>query len=130
MALTDAETAMVYEICQAIVQSNATIHNGYGTLLTLESTTTIKTQIDTYLAALTAAQITRLQTHLTEYANWQHLTATVDSNGVQIDPERQRERLRALIHTYVPVLHIADSLVWRNGPSPGSARPGAVRFIR
>ena len=134
MPLTDAEKLSCFEILEAFWADTATIHNGYGTVLTLSDIDRLKSDITTRLGNLDAASLVKVSALVVE---WDALgTAPVlveagssgNTSGVSYNIDQHRANIRKRLHTYVPVIHIIDSIMRREGPT--NTRSGIIPIMR
>lgn len=134
MALTSAEVLSCFEILDAFWADTASITNGYGTVLTLDDISTLKTNISTRLAALDVASLVKVSALVAE---WDALgnapvimeqAGTGSTTGLNYNVETHKANIRKKLHTYVPVLHMVDAIMRREGPK--DARSGVIPIMR
>ncbi len=122
MPLTAAEKLGCFEILEAYWDTTLTITNGFGVELTLNQLDVLKNDITTRLNALDADSVIRVSALVAEWESIRLATLNVQSGsdgqvtGVNLDFEKQQARVRKLLHTYIPVMHIAESIRQQAGP--------------
>ena len=139
MALTTAQKIRVYEVLGVTYgpgggdnANYATIHNHLGIELTLTEMDTLRDALSTYLETLDADVETEIESLLDEWEGCRLLTVKMDGggtdgvDGVTVDPEAMRRRVRELMQQYIPVMSIAQSVKRRQGPES----PAHVTFMR
>jgi hypothetical protein len=134
MPLSDAEKLSCFEILEGFWADTATIHNGFGVQLTLTQLDTLKNDISTRLAALDAASVIKVQAIVSEWDNVKFAAMDLQAGttggvtGVNLDFAKVQARLRFLLQTYVPVMHMVEALKRQNGPTGEvSAQIGVMR---
>lgn len=123
MALSDAEKLSCFEILEAYWDTTATITNGFGVELTLTQLDTLKNDISARLTALDTASLVKVSALVVEWDACRLDTLRLEQgttggvNGVFMDSEKQQARIRKLLHTYVPVMHMVEAMKVREGPT-------------
>ncbi len=134
-AYTDYESCLIYELLGAIDDSEALITNGFSVMLAI-SDLTVKTCIDTKLAAHTDAKKIRVREILAEYKPSAFDTGSVEAGtagnlaGVNESAEKDLVRLRQLLLVHVPVMTYAESVKQRNDTKIASGNSSGVPFSR
>ncbi len=140
VTLTVDETLTCFEILSAMWADTGSVQDGYGIQVSLSQLNLLKTEIANrlgplipdpnnpgYYLGLDDGSATRVKVLA---ANWNALgTSPVsikDGNagaisGMSYNIEDERDKIRQLLNTYVPVLHIADSIKRKQEPN---TRPG------
>jgi len=133
LALTTAQKIRVFEVLEVTYgpgggdnEDLATIHTGFGIDSNLTEMDTLRAELLKYLASLDSSVESEIVSLLAEWDIVRLQTVTMsdgsagDVSGASLDPNVRREQIRKLMHVYVPVMHITDSLKYRNGPTPQS----------
>lgn len=134
MALTDQEKLTCYHILGAFWADTASITNGYGTVLTLDDISTLKTDISTRLAALDVASLVEVSALVAEWRALGNAPVEIEggssgnSTGLNFSWEKSRASIREALHTYVPVMHMIDAIKRRMGPP--DARGSVIGIMR
>jgi hypothetical protein len=122
MSIQDDEKAYCFEILEAFYADDGVVTDGFGIQLSLTELDTLKDEIETRLNALTGAKLTIVQALVVD---WQAVRGssikiegggTGNVSGMNMDFEKEQARIRKLLLSYVPVMHIADAIKQKRGP--------------
>lgn len=136
MPLSAAEKLSCYEMLEAFWSDTATLHNGMGGVtLTLTQLDTLKDDIETRLDNLDADAVVKVQAIVTRWDRIKFSTVEMDAgetggvSGIKLSLEKQQARLRKLLNTYVPVIHMVDAMIRAQGPTgaPPSIQINTIR---
>ena len=132
MALSLAERASCFEIVSGYwAGATATITNGYGITMELSDLDILTANINTRLNDIDsdATALAKVQALV---AKWDAVAtddidmqagSIGDVNGVSYSSAKARDRIRDVMHTYLPVIHMVQAIQRRHGlrESSGSA---------
>lgn len=134
MALSNAEKLSCFEILEGFWADTATIHNGFGVQLTLTQLDTLKNDISTRLSNLDADAVLKVQGIVAEWDGIKFAAMDLQAGttggvtGVNLDFAKVQARMRFLLQTYVPVMHMIEAVKRQQGPTgQESAQFGVVR---
>ena len=103
--------------------ANATLHNGFGVLLTLSQMDQLRTEVNNLLDNMAIDQETAVKELVVEWDAVRLQTAEVtggsigSATSVTYSAAGKRERIRQLMTVYVPIFTIAQSMKQREGES-------------
>ncbi len=125
MALSLAERASIFEMLSAFWGAeSASITNGYGIVLTLSDLNILTADINRRMDVidLDATAVTKVQALVVK---WDCIASedveiqagnVGDISGVTYSTKSARARIRDVMHTYIPVMHMAQAVQRRKGP--------------
>jgi hypothetical protein len=110
------------------------VHDGFGVQLTLTELDELKDDVSAKLAALDADSLVKVQALVVEWDVIRTQTAKIMTGGIgnlsglDYDVEKKQARIRQLLHTYVPALHMADAKRRKRGPV--GVKSAQIDFVR
>lgn len=135
--LTAAQICSAHEILGVTSDVDGVIHSGFGAQLTLTQLDTLRDILDAKLAALTGAKYDRAVSLITAWDDLELDTATLENGnagvvgGISEDPEKTRAKIRERFLILVPVYHIKDAMLAKDGGSIQQAQQrSCVRIWR
>lgn len=115
MALNAQQKRRVFEILKVIYADDAYVHNHYRITQRFTTIQELKNAIETYLdSTLDSDSETEVTSLISEWDEVRLLRGRIDGavgsiQGLQYDPEEDRQAIRELMATYVPYMDLAQS---------------------
>ncbi len=133
-ALDEGEEMSVFEILEAFWDSTGTVSDGFGIQLTLTELDSLKSDIRTRIAAFSDAANVKVRELIAEYddvkgGDFAFEGGSIGSlGGIKMSSAQEQAKIRKRLLTYLPVMHMADALKQKRGPT-GSAS-AQIGFMR
>jgi len=129
MAISNEATIRsCFEIARVIYADSLKIHNGYGVVLELSDLDTLKDALRTYLTStLDSDSTTKVEALVVAWDAVRLNVGRIEGGAIgelsslTYTADEKRQQIKELFQTYVPVMHIVDSIKRRENAAPNTS---------